>query len=231
MPDAILLVEDDPLISAAVAADLRTQGFEVELATDGQTALQCAQRRPHRLLIVDRMVPRLDGLRVVRELRALGLQVPVLFLTTLGGIDDRVAGLEAGGDDYLVKPFAMRELIARVRALIRRPATGAHAPTQLQAGDLHLDLLARTASRSGIPLDLLPLEFKLLEFLARHTGQVVTRAMLRENVWNMHFDPRTSVMESHISRLRTKLAAAGGPDLIHTIRGVGYRLGPDRDAA
>lgn len=231
MSNAILLIEDDPLISAAVAAGLQTHGFEVEHAADGAAGLRIATDQPHALLIVDRMLPQLDGLTLVRELRSLGLAEPVLFLTTLGGIDDRVCGLEAGGDDYLVKPFAMAELIARVHALLRRPPAQALAPTQLQAAGLQLDLLARTATRCGQPVELLPLEFKLLEFLARHDGEVVTRAMLLESVWNIHFNPHTSVMESHISRLRAKLAAAGGPEIIHTVRGVGYRLGLDHDAA
>lgn len=231
MRNAILLIEDDPLIAETIVAELQAQGFDVEHAADGQAGLRGALERRHRMLIVDRMLPQLDGLSVVRQLRAQGCQLPVLFLTTLSGIDDRVTGLEAGGDDYLVKPFAMAELVARVRALVRRPAPDKHTPTSLQTADLQLDLLTRSATRAARPLELLPLEFRLLEFLVRHAGEVVTRAMLLENVWNIHFDPRTSVMESHVSRLRAKLAATGGPELIHTVRGVGYRLGLDHEAA
>jgi two-component system OmpR family response regulator len=150
--------------------------------------------------------------------------VPVLFLTTMSGIDDRVDGLEAGGDDYLVKPFAFAELLARVRALTRRPATGSSRETSLRAGDLELDLLKRTAMRGTQAIDLLPQEFRLLEYFMRNADRVVTRAMLLENVWNIHFDPRTSVVESHVSRLRAKLNVGSASDVIQTIRGTGYRL-------
>ena len=178
------------------------------------------------LLILDRMVPEIDGLTVVKRLRDAGVETPVLFLTALDGIDDRVTGLNAGADDYLPKPFAFAELIARVNALGRRPRR-TPLETVLKIADLEIDLMARTVTRGGRFIDLQPREFRLLEYLARHIGQAVTRAMLLENVWGLSFDPHTNVVESHVSRLRSKLAAQGEKELIHTIRGVGYCL---RDA-
>jgi two-component system, OmpR family, response regulator len=173
------------------------------------------------LLLVDRMTPGLDGLNLVRSLRAAGHHTPVLFLTALGGVEDRVSGLNAGGDDYLVKPFAFSELVARVAALGRRPRTTA-AETRLSVLDLELDLLSRTVRRSGELIELQPREFRLLEYLMRHAGQVVTRTMLLEHVWDIHFDPRTNVVETHISRLRTKVDKGFEAELIHTVRGAGY---------
>ena len=172
------------------------------------------------LLIVDRMLPGLDGLALVQTLRAGSVLTPVLFLTTMGGIDDRVTGLNAGGDDYLVKPFAFAELAARIHALGRRPQ---HIPaaTTLRVADLELDMLARQVQRGGQRIELQPREFQLLEYLMRHAGQVITRTMLLENVWDFHFDPHTNIVDSHISRLRGKLDR-GGPELIHTVRGAGY---------
>jgi two-component system OmpR family response regulator len=191
---------------------------------NGNDGLHLALTETLDLLIVDRMLPGLDGLSIVKRVRAAGLQTPVMFLTTLDGIDDRVAGLNAGGDDYLVKPFAFAELVARVAALGRRPAPSAAAQTRLTVYDLEIDLLARTVTRAGKPIDLQPREFRLLEYLARHAGQVVTRTMLLENVWDRHFDPRTNVVDSHVSRLRAKLDKDFEPPLIHTVRGAGYCL-------
>jgi two-component system OmpR family response regulator len=195
-------------------------------ATDGQQGMIDASGSEWDLLIVDRMVPEIDGLGVVRLLRGAGVETPILFLTALDGIDDRVAGLNAGGDDYLAKPFAFAELVARVNALGRRPRRTL-VETVLKIGDLEIDLMARTVSRGGHLIDLQPREFRLLEYLARHMGQVVTRTMLLENVWELRFDPHTNVVESHVSRLRGKLAVGGEKELIHTIRGAGYCL---RDA-
>jgi two-component system, OmpR family, response regulator len=219
----ILLVEDDPQTSDHLAQGLREDGQRVDIVSDGREGFLRATGEPWDLLIVDRMVPGLDGLDMVRMIRASGITAPVLFLTTLGGIDDRVMGLEAGGDDYLVKPFAFAELIARVHALGRRPWQ-ATRETRLRVADLELDLLSRTTQRGGRGIDLQPREFRLLEYLMRHAGQTVTRTMLLENVWDFHFDPHTNVVETHISRLRGKVDKGFAPELIHTIRGTGYSL-------
>ncbi len=175
------------------------------------------------LLIVDRMLPKLDGLTLVKAIRAGGISVPVLFLTTMSGIDDRVSGLNAGGDDYLVKPFAFAELAARVAALGRRPRDAA-VETVLRVADLEMDLLARKVRRAGRDIDLQPREFRLLEYLMKHAGRVVTRTMLLEQVWEFHFDPHTNVVETHISRLRGKVDRGFAVELIHTVRGAGYRI-------
>lgn len=222
----ILLVEDDPETGEYVSQGLREEGHVLSWATDGQQGMIEASGSEWDLLIVDRMVPEIDGLGVVRLLRGAGVETPILFLTALDGIDDRVAGLNAGGDDYLAKPFAFAELVARVNALGRRPRRTL-VETVLKIGDLEIDLMARTVLRSGHAIELQPREFRLLEYLARHMGQVVTRTMLLENVWELRFDPHTNVVESHISRLRGKLAVGGEKELIHTIRGAGYCL---RDA-
>ena len=217
----ILLVEDDRENADYVANGLREEGHLVSLAASGPEALICAMGNGFDLLIVDRMIPGLDGLNLVRSLRAAGHHTPVLFLTALGGVEDRVSGLNAGGDDYLVKPFAFSELVARVAALGRRPHTTA-AETRLHVLDLELDLLSRTVRRRGELIELQPREFRLLEYLMRHAGQVVTRTMLLEHVWDIHFDPRTNVVESHISRLRSKIDKGFEAELIHTVRGAGY---------
>lgn len=219
----ILLLEDDAETADYIVQGLREEGHAISVVADGRVGLIEAAGEEWDLLIVDRLLPGLDGIGVVRLLRGSGVQVPVLFLTTLGGIDDRVAGLNAGGDDYLVKPFAFAELIARINALGRRPRHAA-LETSLKAADLEIDLLARTVRRGGAGIELQPREFRLLEYLVRHAGQVVTRTMLLENVWDMHFDPHTNVVESHVSRLRGKITANGKPDLIQTVRGAGYRL-------
>ena len=221
----ILLIEDETETAGYIAAGLQPAGHDVMVAEDGRTGLFKATGEDWNLLIVDRMLPGLDGLSLIRTLRAGGIATPVLFLTTMGGVGDRVAGLRAGGDDYLVKPFALAELAARVEALGRR-SSQLGPDTVLRASNLEMDLLARTVRRGACKLDLQRQEFKLLEYLLRHAGQVVTRTMLLENVWGFHFDPRTNVVESHISRLRSKI----GADLIETVRGAGYCV-PPRDVA
>jgi two-component system OmpR family response regulator len=220
----LLVVEDDAETSAYVARGLREQGHTVDVARTGRDGLFLAAGGEHDVVIVDRMLPGLDGLGLVQALRSAGVRTPVLFLTALGGVGDRVKGLDSGGDDYLVKPFAFAELVARVNALARRPPLS-DAPTQLRVGDLEMDLLKRTVSRSGELVELQPREFQLLEYLLRNKEKVVTRTMLLEAVWDFHFDPKTNIVETHISRLRAKLASAGtGADLVHTVRGSGYVL-------
>jgi two-component system OmpR family response regulator len=217
----ILLIEDDRENAEYVADGLRAEGHLVARIAGGVEGLVCALGNRFDLLIVDRMIPGLDGLNLVKSLRAAGHHTPVLFLTALAGVEDRVLGLNAGGDDYLVKPFAFSELAARVAALGRRPHTTA-AETRLQVLDLELDLLSRTVRRRGQLIELQPREFRLLEYLMRNSGQVVTRTMLLEHVWDIHFDPRTNVVETHISRLRSKVDRGFGAQLIHTVRGAGY---------
>jgi two-component system OmpR family response regulator len=216
----ILLIEDDPETAEYVVASLQGEAHDLEVAFDGRNGLLRAASETWDLVIVDRMLPGLDGLSVVRTLRASQIATPVLFLTTMGGIDDRVTGLNAGGDDYLIKPFAFAELVARVAALGRRPQRTA-PETVLRVADLELDLLTRMVRRNGEEVALQPREYELLEYLMRHAGQLVTRTMLLENVWGFHFDPHTSLVESHISRLRGKIDR-GRPELIATIRGSGY---------
>jgi len=219
----ILVVEDDTETLEYIRSGLAEEGHLVADAATGDDGLFRALGERFDLLIVDRMLPGLDGVSLVKRLRAADDPVPVLFLTTLGGVDDRVAGLNAGGDDYLTKPFAFSELVARVAALGRRPRTAA-AETTLRVADLEVDLLARTVHRAGRPIDLQPREFRLLEYLMRHAGQVVTRTMLLEHVWDFHFDPRTNVVETHVSRLRSKIDRGFDVELIHTVRGAGYSL-------
>jgi two-component system OmpR family response regulator len=219
----VLLIEDDQETSAYVARGLREQGHVVDLAATGRDGLFLATDGGHDVLIVDRMLPGLDGISLVQTLRQTGVKTPVLFLTALGGVGDRVRGLEAGGDDYLVKPFAFAELLARINALARRPPL-TDRPTMLRAGDLEMDLLKRTVLRGGKPVELQLREFQLLEFLMRNADRVVTRTMLLESIWDFHFDPKTNIVETHISRLRSKLSQRGGAELIYTIRGAGYVL-------
>lgn len=219
----ILLIEDDADTAAYVADGLGEHGHVVDRAADGRDGARQAADAGYDVLIVDRMLPGLDGLSLVKTIRAAGVRTPVLFLSTLGGLDDRVSGLEAGGDDYLVKPFAFSELAARVNALGRRLPLAAQA-TVLKVGDLEMDLLERTVMRQGKSIELQPREFRLLEYLLRHAGQVVTRTMLLESVWDFHFDPRTTVVETHMSRLRAKIDRDFGLELIHTVRGHGYSL-------
>jgi two-component system, OmpR family, response regulator len=219
----ILLIEDDADTAEYVAKGLRETGCIVDRADNGRDGLLLAAGEPYDAIIVDRMLPGLDGLAIVKTIRGAGVKTPVLFLTTLGGIDDRVEGLEAGGDDYLVKPFAFAELNARINALVRRPPLS-ETETTLRVGDLVFDLLKRSVARGGQRIDLQPQELKLLEYLMRNAGRVVTRTMLLENVWEYHFEPQTSVVETHISRLRSKIDRGFPVPLIHTVRGSGYSL-------
>jgi two-component system, OmpR family, response regulator len=218
----ILLIEDDRETADYLTQGLGEAGHNVVVVSNGRDGLLQAAGEAWDLLIVDRMLPGLDGLAVVKTLRGSGVETPVLFLTTLGGIDDRVSGLNAGGDDYLVKPFAFAEFVARVNALGRRPCR--QPATALKVANLEIDLLARAVRRGDSEVELQPREFRLLEYLMRHAGQVVTRTMLLENVWDLSFDPHTNVVESHVSRLRGKIAKDSRPELIHTVRGVGYCL-------
>ena len=219
----ILLIEDDPHTSDYVAKGLREHGHVVEHSANGRDGLLLASGGAYDVMVIDRMLPGLDGLAIVKTIRATGTKAPVLLLTTLGGVDDRVEGLEAGADDYLTKPFAFAELLARVNALARRPPMTEEV-TVLRVADLELNLLKRTVTRGGKKIDLQSQEFRLLEYLMRNAGQVVTRTMLLENVWGFHFDPHTSVVETHISRLRAKVDREFDNDLIHTVRGSGYTL-------
>ena len=222
----ILLIEDDPETSRFIRKGLAEAGHVLDHAGDGKQGLLLALDAEHDVLVVDRMLPGLDGLSIVRSLRAAGRDTPVLVLSALGEVDDRVEGLRAGGDDYLVKPFALAELSARLEALVRRRCGGSDggaAPvTRLIVVDLEMDLLARTVKRAGRAIELKPREFRLLEHLMRHAGQVVTRTMLLEAVWDYHFDPQTNVIDVHVSRLRRKIDRDLGPPLIHTVRGAGY---------
>lgn len=222
----ILVVEDDEAIGAHLRTALEQAGFSVDRVTDGREALYLATDRTYNAIVLDRMLPGMDGLSVVKALRAAGLATPVLVLSALSTLDDRVTGLRAGGDDYMTKPFAMIELQARLEALLRRRVgPGADAsPSVLRCADLELDLLARRARRGTTVLDLQQREFKLLEYLLRHKDQVVTRAMLLEGVWDHHFDPQTNVIDVHISRLRNKVDRGHATPLIHTVRGAGYKL-------
>lgn len=219
----VLVIEDDVETGAYIRRGLQEQGHVVDLATNGRDGLFLATGETYDVLIVDRMLPGLDGLSVVKTARATGMKTPVLFLTTMSGVGDRVEGLEAGGDDYLVKPFAFAELSARVNALARRPPM-AQVETVLKVMDLEMDLIGRKVRRAGREIDLQPREFRLLEYLIRNAGRVVTRTMLLENVWDFHFDPKTNIVETHISRLRSKVDRSFETELIQTVRGSGYLL-------
>jgi two-component system OmpR family response regulator len=219
----ILIIEDDHQTRNYLASGLQEAGHSVDTAVDGHEGLLLAQTLAYDLLVVDRMLPGLDGLSLVKKLRSANSQVPILFLTTMSGIDDRVEGLNAGADDYLVKPFAFSELDARINALLRRPRETVDQK-MLQVAGVEIDLMKRLVKRDGRIIDLQPTEFRLLEYLVRHAGQVVTRTMLLENVWDFHFDPKTNIVETHISRLRSKLNTGNKPDLIQTVRGAGYML-------
>ncbi len=219
----LLLVEDDKEVAAYVRRALCETGHTVDVAGAGRDGLLLAAAEPYDVIVLDRMLPQIDGLSILRTIRASGVKTPVLLLTALGGIDDRVEGLDAGADDYLVKPFAISELLARLNALARRPPPQ-DTPTVLKVADLEMNLLKRTVSRGGARMELQPREFQLLEYLMRHSGRVVTRTMLLESVWDFHFDPKTNIVETHISRLRGKLARGGASELIHTVRGAGYCL-------
>ncbi len=226
-PMRILLVEDDREAAAYLVKALREAGHVPDHAVDGEDGLAQADSNPYDVLVVDRMLPRLDGLTLIGRLRAEGNRTPALILSALGQVDDRVAGLRAGGDDYLTKPYAFSELLARIEALGRRSAPNS-ADTVYRTGDLELDRLAHKVTRGGAEIVLQPREFRLLEYLMRHAGQVVTRTMLLENVWDYHFDPQTNVIDVHISRLRSKIDKGFEAPILHTIRGAGYMI---RDGA
>ncbi|SMF72634.1 two-component system, OmpR family, response regulator [Azospirillum oryzae] len=219
----ILVIEDDRQAASYLAKGLKEAGHVVDVANDGKEGLFLAGAEHYDVMIVDRMLPGRDGLSLVQVLRAAGNDTPVLFLSALGSVDDRVKGLKAGGDDYLTKPFAFSELLARIEVLVRRRGAG-QPQTRLSVGDLELDLLSRSVRRAGKAIDLLPREFSLLEYLMRNAGSVVTRTMMLENVWDYHFDPQTNVIDVHIARLRQKIDKDFPTPLIHTVRGAGYSL-------
>jgi len=219
----LLIVEDDAEASEAMARGLAEASHECVVAEDGEKGLLAARGGRFDVMVVDRMMPRVDGVTMVEMLRKEGDQTPVLFLSALGEINHRVEGLKAGGDDYLVKPYAFAELIARVEALARRRETGS-VQTLLRVGELEMDLIGREVRRKGQEIDLQPREFQLLEFLMRHAGQSVTRTMLLERVWEYHFDPQTNVIDVHISRLRSKIDKGFERPMLQTVRGAGYRL-------
>ncbi len=219
----ILVIEDDCQAAAYLAKGLGEAGHSVDVANDGVEGAQRARAQPYDVMVVDRMLPGRDGLSLVELLRAAGNDTPVLFLSALGTVDDRVKGLRAGGDDYLTKPFAFSELLARIEVLARRRVT-AQPQTKLVVGDLEMNLLSRSVRRAGKEIDLLPREFTLLEYLMRNADNVVTRGMMLENVWDYHFDPQTNVIDVHIARLRQKIDKDFASVLIHTVRGAGYCL-------
>ena len=219
----ILIIEDDKRTAEYVAKGLTEAGHVCDVLSDGRDALFQATRESYDVLIVDRMLPGLDGLSLVKAVRAAQVKIPAIFLTSIGGVDDRVEGLEAGGDDYLVKPFAFSELLARVHALGRRPPSQDQI-TILKVADLELDVVRRQVRRGDQFIDLQPREFTLLEVLMRGEGRVLTRTMLLEKVWDFHFDPKTSVVETHVSRLRAKVDKPFSTQLIHTVRNTGYTL-------
>lgn len=222
----ILIIEDDTAAADYLRQGLTEAGHVVDCAHDGESGLQLALATDYDVLVVDRMLPRRDGLSLIRMLRADGRTTPVLVLSALGQVDQRVEGLRAGGDDYLVKPYAFAELLARIDALARRALpTAAAAPGVLQVADLELDLERRRVTRGGQPIRLQPRELRLLEYLMRRAGRIVTRTMLLEQVWDLHFDPQTNVIDSQISRLRAKIDRDFDVPLLHTLRGIGYRLG------
>ena len=217
----ILVIEDDRETAEQLVDSLATSGYQVDLAVDGNDGLHRARSAEYAVMTIDRMLPGTDGIAIIRRLREEGIVTPALIISALGEIDDRVRGLRAGGDDYLVKPFAFAELLARVEALARRSDTVVKE-TVLRVGDLELDLVSRTVSRSGRDIELLPREFQLLEYLVRNEGQVVPRAMLLQHVWDLHFDPTTNIIDVYVGRVRRKVDGQQAYLLIHTVRGVGY---------
>jgi two-component system OmpR family response regulator len=217
----VLLIEDDVKIASFIVKGLKSAGFAVDHALDGEDGLQLAVTEPYDVAVVDLMLPRKNGLALIGELRAEKVNTPVLILSAKGSVDDRVKGLETGADDYLTKPFAFSELLARVQALIRR-AGGIADPTRLGVGDLSINLLTREVTRDGKRIELQPREFSLLEYLMRNAGRIVSKTMIMEHVWDYHFDPQTNVVEARISRLREKIDRNSGERLIHTVRGAGY---------
>lgn len=219
----VLIIEDDNNVADYVAKGLKESGYKVDRAEDGKQGLVMATTETYDALVVDRMLPHVDGLTIIQTLRAADDNTPVLILSALGEVDDRVKGLKAGGDDYLVKPFAFAELLARIEAILRRQESSS-TQTRLKVADLEMDLLAHKVTRAGQNFNLQPREYKLLEYLMRHAGQVVTRTMLLENVWDYHFDPQTNVIDVHISRLRQKIDKGFDKQLLTTVRGAGYML-------
>jgi len=218
-----LLIEDDQKTATYIETALREHGHAVDLASDGDRGLILCTTGSYDLAIIDRRLPGIDGLSIVKAVRAANIQIPIMFLTTVAGVDDRVEGLDAGGDDYIVKPFHFSELLARANALLRRPPiTG--EPTILRVGDLEMDLVQRRVTRGGCVIDLMPKEFDLLGYLVRNTDHIVTRKMLLEHVWGFHFNPRTSIVETHMSRLRAKVDKPFDRPLIHTVPRAGYSL-------
>ena len=217
----LLVIEDDLETAHQLVDFLGARGYRVDLARNGDDGLRLASSRPYAVMTIDRLLPGLDGLSIIRQLREGGIDTPALIVSALSEVDDRVRGLRGGGDDYLVKPFALTELLARIEALARRSATAAKE-TVLHVGDLELDLIARTAKRAGKDIELLPREFQVLEYLVRNTGQVVPRAMLLQQVWNLNFNPTTNVIDVYIGRVRRKVDNHHGYPLIHTVRGVGF---------
>jgi two-component system, OmpR family, response regulator len=217
----ILVIEDDPETAGQLTDSLTTHGYDVDLAVNGSDALSRARSADYAVLTIDRMLPDIDGIAVMQRLRDDGIATPVLIISALGEIDDRVRGLRAGGDDYLVKPFAFAELLARVEALARRSST-VLKETILRAGDLEMDLVSRTVRRGGRDIEMLPREFQLLEYLVRNAGHVVSRAMLLQHVWDLHFDPTTNIIDVYVGRVRRKVDGQQVYPLIHTVRGVGY---------
>jgi two-component system OmpR family response regulator len=219
----ILLIEDDQKIASFIVKGLKAAGYAVDHASDGEEGLHLVLNEPYDVAIVDIMLPKLDGLKVIERMRREKVNTPVIILSAKGSVDDRVRGLQKGGDDYLTKPFAFSELLARVQALLRR-ASSASEPTRLAMGDLSIDLLTREVVRGGEKIELQPLEFSLLEYLMRHSGRVISKTMIMEHVWDYNFDPQTNVVEVRISRLRDKIDRGFDRKLIHTVRGVGYVL-------
>ena len=219
----ILVIEDDRDAATWLLKGLRESGHVADLAANGEDGLALALEGIHDILVVDRMLPKMDGLTIIRTLRANGITTPALILSALSDVDERVKGLRAGGDDYLAKPYAFSELLARVEGLRRRNSQE-QPETKLKVGDLELDLLTRTVSRGGQVIPLQPREFKLLEYLMRNEGHIVTRTMLLENVWDYHFDPQTNVIDVHISRLRSKIEKGFATSILQTVRGAGYMI-------
>lgn len=219
----ILLVEDDPKIASFVTKGLRAAGYAVDHAGDGENGLHLALTEPYDAAVIDIMLPRRNGLTVIEEMRKQRVNLPVIILSAKGSLDDRIKGLQTGGDDYLTKPFAFSELLARVQALIRR-STGSAEPSRLSVADLSMDLITRNVTRAGKPIGLQPMEFSLLEYLIRNAGRVVSKTMIMEHVWDYNFDPQTNVVEARICRLRDKIDRGFAKKLIHTLRGVGYVL-------
>jgi two-component system, OmpR family, response regulator len=217
----ILVIEDDAETAEQIVDFLRTRGYQIDLAATGDDGLRLGQSGTYAVMTIDRMLPGMDGIAIIRRLREAGIVTPALIISALGEVDDRVRGLRAGGDDYLVKPFAFAELLARVEALARRSATVV-METLLRVGDLELDLVSRTANRAGREIELLPREFQVLEYLVRNEGEVIPRAMLLQHVWDLHFDPTTNIIDVYVGRVRRKVDGEQAYPLIHTVRGVGF---------